>query len=64
MKKETSGGLVLVDVLFIAFLVLKLTNVINWSWWWITAPVWIPIAIVILTVALKILVEVIKSNRQ
>jgi hypothetical protein len=19
---------------------LKLTNVINWSWWWVTAPLW------------------------
>lgn len=64
MKQETSNGLILGDVLFIAFLVLKLTNVINWSWWWITAPVWIPIAIVILAVALKILVLVIKSKRQ
>lgn len=25
---------------FITLLVLKLTNVIDWSWWWITAPLW------------------------
>ena len=39
-------------VLFIVFLVLKLTNTIDWSWWWITAPLWIPIglALVILLV--------------
>lgn len=29
------------DLLFITFLVLKLTHVIDWSWWWVTAPVWI-----------------------
>jgi len=29
-------------LLFLIFLVLKLTHVIGWSWWWITAPVWIP----------------------
>ena len=29
------------SVLFLIFLVLKLTNVIDWSWWWITAPLWI-----------------------
>jgi hypothetical protein len=33
------GGL-----LFLVFLVLKLTNVIDWSWWWVTAPLWIPLA--------------------
>lgn len=32
-------------VLFCIFLVLKLTNVISWSWWWVTAPLWIPMAL-------------------
>ena len=27
--------------LFIVFLILKLTKVINWSWVWVTAPLWI-----------------------
>jgi hypothetical protein len=27
--------------LFILFLTLKLCGVIGWSWWWITAPLWI-----------------------
>lgn len=27
-------------VLFCIFLVLKLTSVITWSWWWVTAPLW------------------------
>lgn len=27
-------------ILFITFLVLKLCSVIDWSWWWITAPLW------------------------
>lgn len=26
--------------LFVIFLILKLTKVIDWSWWWITAPLW------------------------
>ena len=28
-------------ILFIVFLILKLINVIDWSWWWITSPLWI-----------------------
>jgi hypothetical protein len=27
--------------LFIVFLVLKLTHVIDWSWLWVTCPLWI-----------------------
>lgn len=26
--------------LFLIFLVLKLVGVIDWSWWWVTAPLW------------------------
>ena len=26
---------------FIIFLILKLTGVIAWSWWWVTCPLWI-----------------------
>lgn len=41
------GGIGLGTVLFIVFLVLKLTETIDWSWWWVTAPLWIPVAIVL-----------------
>jgi hypothetical protein len=30
--------------LFILFLTLKLIGTIDWSWWWVTAPLWIPLA--------------------
>lgn len=30
-------------LLFIVFLVLKLTGIVAWSWLWITAPLWIPL---------------------
>lgn len=33
--------------IFITFLVLKLTGQIDWSWWWITSPLWIPFAAMI-----------------
>ena len=37
---SASGGIGFCGALFIALLVLKLTHVIDWSWWWITAPLW------------------------
>jgi len=30
-------------ILLIVFIVLKLTGVITWSWWWVMAPLWVPI---------------------
>jgi hypothetical protein len=48
---NTNNGIGLGTLMFLIFLVLKLTNFIQWSWWWITAPLWIPIALVgILTI--------------
>lgn len=47
MSDSKSGGITLDVILFVVFLVLKLTNVIDWSWWWVTAPLWIPLAILI-----------------
>ena len=32
--------------LTIAFIVLRLCNVIAWPWIWVLAPIWIPLAIV------------------
>jgi len=37
---STSGGIGVVGLLGIVFVVLKLTGFINWSWWWVTAPFW------------------------
>ena len=42
MKIEFNGALF---ILFIVFLVLKLTGTITWSWWWITAPLWAPLVL-------------------
>ena len=44
-KSNSSNGLGLGTILFLIFMVLKLTNYIDWSWWWVTAPLWIPILI-------------------
>lgn len=37
---NSSDGIGLFGAMFIVFLVLKLTGFIDWSWWWVTAPLW------------------------
>ncbi len=37
---SAGGGTSIVGLLGVAFVVLKLTRVIAWSWWWVTAPFW------------------------
>lgn len=43
--------------LFVVFLVLKLTNVVAWSWWWITAPLWGPFALALALALLAVACE-------
>lgn len=43
-SSSSSSGIGLAGGVFLVFLTLKLTNVIDWSWWWITAPLWAPAA--------------------
>ncbi len=51
-SSTTSGGVGLGGLLLVLFVALKLCGVIGWSWWWVTAPIWMPIAIVLGIVAL------------
>lgn len=42
-----SSGIGFFGLLTIVFITLKLLGKISWSWWWVVAPLWIPLAIVI-----------------
>lgn len=68
--RDTAGtGLGFCSVLFMIFLVLKLTNHIDWSWWWVTAPLWGGFAIlgiisivIILFIIISILINIFRKR--
>lgn len=45
----------LLTILFAVFTTLKLTGYIDWSWWWVTAPLWGGIALFLTIIILIIL---------
>ena len=47
-----SGGIGFCGLLTVLFIGLKLTNYIDWSWWWILSPIWIPVVLLIFIVML------------
>lgn len=48
MSKESTGsGIGVTGLLLVAFIVLKLCKVINWSWLWVLSPLWIPLSLVL-----------------
>jgi hypothetical protein len=54
-NKSSSNGIGLGTVLFLIFLTLKLAEVgpvQYWSWWWVFAPLWIPLVMVLIIVGI------------
>lgn len=47
-KTASSGGIGVLGLLGVAFVVLKLTGYITWSWWYVTLPFWGGFALVII----------------
>jgi len=45
-KQNNYYGTEWTSLLGVAFIVLKLTGVITWSWWWVTCPFWGAFALV------------------
>ena len=44
-QNASKGGIGVLGVLAIVFIVLKLIDVIQWSWVWVLAPIWIPFVV-------------------
>ena len=73
MSKTTTSatpvlGIGFTGLLTIVFIVLKLTNVINWSWLWVLSPLWIEFALVIAIILIVLcvtflIIEPIKNRK-
>lgn len=62
MKKILKGGVAVVELLQIAFIVLKLCAVINWSWWLVMLPT-IIFAGIVLLLSIEFVVLVFRKKR-
>jgi hypothetical protein len=50
-KTSYSGGIGVSGLLLVAFIILKLCHVVNWSWLWVLAPAWMPLVLWVLVLA-------------
>lgn len=57
MRSEMGIG----EIFGIAFIILKLMGYIGWSWWWVTAPFWIPMT---LLVVIEVLLNIKKITNE
>ena len=61
-RPSRSTGYSFMLILFLIFLFLKLGQfglVANWSWWWVTSPLWLPSVIVLTLVVIVLIMELI-----
>ena len=52
------------SLLTVAFIVLKLCKVIDWSWWWVLSPLWIPILILIVIGIIWLIYQILHSRKK
>ena len=63
-SSSSSGGIGVIGLLGVAFVVLKLTGFIDWSWWWVTAPFWGGLALVLLIVMIAFVIGLFVAVRR
>lgn len=61
-SSSKNGGIGFVGLLTILFIALKLLGVINWSWWWVLAPIWISTVVVLVILLIILLVWILKRR--
>lgn len=62
-SSPAGSGIGIVSLLGLIFIVLKLCHVINWSWWWVTAPFWMPFVVFIVIFAIALMVVAAREKK-
>jgi hypothetical protein len=63
-NNASCGGIGVVGYFGVLFVALKLTGYIDWSWWWVLAPLWGGFAVALAIIAIIIVVAVIVELRK
>lgn len=58
-NNSKGGGIGFCGLLSIVFIVLKLTHYIDWSWWWVLSPLWIPLAVLLSIIIIVLILKVV-----
>lgn len=62
-NSNNSSGSFFTSGLAVLFIGLKLTGYINWPWVWVLAPIWVPIAVVVVILVIAGLIALVESKR-
>ena len=51
-------------VFTVLFSILKLTDMLSWSWLWILSPLWITVILVSVTLIIMVMIYLIKDSKK
>lgn len=51
---NAAGGVGLLDVILVVFVILKLAGVVTWSWWVVLIPLWIGLILIIIYIVIVV----------
>lgn len=60
-QTSSGSGAGFAGLVALVFIVLKLTHVIDWSWWWVLSPLWGTIGAALLVLAVIVAVAIFRS---
>lgn len=63
VSSSSSSGIGFSGLLTILFVALKLTGFIDWSWWWVTSPLWIGFAILFLVLLIAVVATIFLGKK-
>ena len=63
-QTASSSGIGFIGLLQIVFIVLKLIGKIDWSWWWVLAPIWGSFALYMAITSAILVYYIFKATRR
>jgi hypothetical protein len=60
----SGNGIGFGTLMFLIFLTLKLTNFIDWSWWWVTAPLWGQAAAIAIVFIFAFAISIVQAAKE
>jgi hypothetical protein len=58
-NSNTTSGVGFWGALTLMFIAFKITGYIDWSWWWVLAPLWVPIVLALAIVCVIFLISLV-----
>ena len=61
MSNKKTSGIGFFTLLGLLFIGLKLGNVITWSWWWVTLPLWGGAALILIFLLIILFIAILAA---